>query len=168
MAKTFVWKGRKNEIYCSHSSYHECWPCSIYKSYAQLMTLVVYDHWKQVPRTFTEWPWKYFKPQEMACRGTGKLKIEPRLLDYLDLLRLRFDSSLTVLSAYRSPYHNAKVGGAPFSSHLKAVAVDLSIVGRDKRLMEQLAKETGFTGFGYYRTFLHIDLGRPRSWGVKW
>ena len=132
------------------------------------MTLVVYDHWKQVPRTFTEWPWKYFKPQEMACRGTGKLKIEPRLLDYLDLLRLRFDSSLTVLSAFRSAYHNAFVGGAPFSSHLKAVAVDLSIVGRDKKLMERIAKEEGFTGFGYYRTFLHIDLGRPRTWGAKW
>ena len=132
------------------------------------MTLVVYDHWKQVPRTFSRWPWKHFQPVEVACKGTGKLTVEPRLLDYLDLLRSRFDSPLTVLSAYRSPYHNAKVGGAPFSSHLKAVAVDLSIVGRDKRLMEQLAKETGFTGFGYYRTFLHIDLGRPRSWGMKW
>jgi len=127
-----------------------------------------YDHWSQVPRTFSGWPWEHFQPEEMACRGTGKLKIEPRLLDYLDLLRSRFGSPLIVLSAFRSPYHNAFVGGAPFSSHLKAVAVDLSIVGRDKRLIEQLAKETGFTGFGYYRTFLHIDLGRPRFWGVKW
>jgi len=162
-----VWKGRKNEIYRSYSCYHGCWPCFIYKPDNQHV-MTIYDHWKRVPRTFASWPWKYFQPQEMACRGTGKLKIEPRLLDYLDLLRLRFDSPLTVLSAYRSPYHNAFVGGAPFSSHLKAVAVDLSIVGQDKRLMERLAKETGFTGFGYYRTFLHIDLGRPRSWGMKW
>ena len=104
----------------------------------------------------------------MACKGTGKLTVEPRLLDYLDLLRSRFDSPLSVLSAFRSPYHNAKVGGAPFSSHLRAVAVDLSIVGQDKKLIERLAKEVGFTGFGYYRTFLHIDLGRPRFWGTKW
>ena len=129
---------------------------------------MVYGHWKSVPRTFAAWPWKHFQPKEMACKGTGKLTVEPRLLDYLDLLRSRFGSPLTVLSAYRSPYHNAFVGGAPFSSHLKAVAVDLSIVGQDKRLMERLAKETGFTGFGYYRTFLHIDLGRPRFWGMKW
>ena len=131
------------------------------------MTLVVYDHWKQVPRNWSKWPWKYFKPEEMACKGTGKLVVEPRLLDYIDLFRLRFGGPLTVLSAFRSPYHNAFVGGAPFSSHLKAVAVDLSIVGQDKKQMEQLAKEIGFTGFGYYRTFLHIDLGRKREWG-KW
>ena len=162
-----MWRGRKNEIYCSYSSYHGCWPCFIYKPDNQHV-MTIYDHWKRVPRTFASWPWKYFQPQEMACRGTGKLKIEPRLLDNLDILRSRFDSPLTVLSAYRSPYHNAFVGGAPFSSHLKAVAVDLSIVGQDKRLMERLAKETGFTGFGYYRTFLHIDLGRPRFWGMKW
>tara|TARA_R110000824_G_scaffold162073_4_gene337638 strand:- start:886 stop:1284 length:399 start_codon:yes stop_codon:yes gene_type:complete len=132
------------------------------------MTLVVYDHWKQVPRNKSKWVWKYFQPKEMACRGTGKLTIEPRLLGYLDLLRGRFGSPLTVLSAFRSPYHNAFVGGAPFSSHLRAVAVDLSIVGQDKKRMEQLAKEIGFTGFGYYRTFLHIDLGRPRFWGATW
>ena len=129
--------------------------------------LVIYDHWTQVPRTYTAWPWEHFKPKEMACRGTGKLAVEPRLLGYLDLLRGRFGNPLTVLSAYRSPYHNAKVGGAPFSSHLKAVAVDLSIVGQDKKQMERLAKEVGFTGFGYYRTFLHIDLGRPRFWGRR-
>jgi len=132
------------------------------------MTLVVYDHWKQVPRTFSRWPWDFFQPEEMACKGTGKLTVEPRLLGYLDLLRLRFGSPIIVLSAFRSSYHNAFVGGAPFSSHLRAVAVDLSIVGQDKKQMEQLAREIGFTGFGYYRTFLHIDLGRPRFWGTKW
>ena len=132
------------------------------------MTLVVYDHWKQVPRNWSKWPWKYFKPEEMADRSNGKLVVEPRLLDYLDLFRLRLGGPVIVLSAYRTPYHNAFVGGAPFSSHLKAIAVDLSIVRQDKKLMEQIAKEEGFTGFGYYRTFLHIDLGRPRTWGMKW
>jgi zinc D-Ala-D-Ala carboxypeptidase len=132
------------------------------------MTLVVYDHWKSVPRTFAEWPWKHFTPFEMACRGTGKLSVYRGLLDRLDILRSRCDFPLVVLSAFRSPYHNAFVGGAVFSLHLKALAVDLSIVGQDKKLMEQIAKEEGFTGFGYYRTFLHIDLGRPRTWGIKW
>ena len=130
--------------------------------------MTTYDHWSQVPRTFSAWPWKFFQPKEIACRGTGKLSVHSGLLDRLDILRSRFGSPLTVLSGFRSPYHNAFVGGAPFSSHLKAVAVDLSIVKQDKKLMEQIAKEEGFTGFGYYRTFLHIDLGRPRTWGMKW
>jgi len=90
------------------------------------------------------------------------------LLDRLDVLRARCGFPLIVLSAFRSPYHNAFVGGAVFSLHLKALAIDLSIVKQDKKLMEQIAKEEGFTGFGYYRTFLHIDLGRPRFWGMKW
>jgi uncharacterized protein YcbK (DUF882 family) len=104
----------------------------------------------------------------MACQGTGKLSVHSGLLDRLDILRSRCGFPLIILSAFRTPYHNAFVGGAPFSSHLKAIAVDLSIVKQDKKLMEQIAKEEGFTGFGYYRTFLHIDLGRPRFWGMKW
>ena len=130
--------------------------------------MAVYDHWSQVPRTQLSWPWEHFQPKEMACKGTGKLTVVNGLLDRLDALRTRCGFPLTVLSAFRSPYHNAFVGGAVFSLHLKALAVDLSIVGRDKKLMERIAKEEGFTGFGYYRTFLHIDLGRPRTWGVKW
>jgi zinc D-Ala-D-Ala carboxypeptidase len=130
--------------------------------------MIVYDHWSQVPRTQSAWDWKHFQPKEMACKGTGKLTVEPRLLDCLDILRSRCGFPLIVLSAFRTPYHNAFVGGSVFSAHLKAVAIDLSIVGQDKKRMEQLAREIGFTGFGYYRTFLHIDLGRPRFWGTKW
>ena len=130
--------------------------------------MISYEHWSQVPRTWSAWPWKFFQPREIACRGTGKLTVVNGLLDRLDALRTRCGFPLTVLSAFRSPYHNAFVGGAPLSLHLKALAVDLSIVKQDKRLMERIAKEEGFTGFGYYRTFLHIDLGRPRFWGTKW
>ena len=127
----------------------------------------VYEHWKQVPRTWSAWPWRYFVPKEMACRGTGKLSVNDGLLSRLDVLRSRFGSPLVVLSAFRTPYPNAFVGGAVFSLHLKALAVDLSIVGQDKKLIKQIAKEEDFTGFGYYRTFLHVDLGRKREWG-KW
>ena len=128
----------------------------------------VYEHWSQVPRTWSAWPWKFFQPREIACRGTGKLTVVNGLLDRLDVLRARCGFPLIVLSAFRSPYHNAIVSGAVFSLHLKALAVDLSVVGQDKKSMERIAKEEGFTGFGYYRTFLHIDLGRPRFWGTKW
>jgi len=132
--------------------------------------VTTYDHWKQVPRNWSKWPWKYFKPEEMACKGTGKLKVEPRLLDYLDLFRLRLGGPVIVLSAYRTPYHNAKINGAVFSRHLTSEAVDLSTRGQDRLLMERLAKEIGFMGFGYYRTFLHIDIrDTPAQWGKeKW
>ena len=90
-------------------------------------------------------------------------------LDRLDLVRSRFGRPIRLLSGYRSPYHNARVGGAPMSRHLAGDAGDLATVGLDKEVIERLAREEGFTGFGYYRTFLHIDLGRKRSWGrEKW
>ena len=129
------------------------------------MGRINYEHWKKVP--VRAWPWRYFQPREVACRGTGKLEIESRMLDCLDGLRRVLAHPITVLSCYRSPYHNARVGGAPLSLHLKGKACDLSIVGQDRKLIERLAQESGFTGFGYYRTFLHVDLGRPRWWASK-
>lgn len=126
-----------------------------------------YDHWKQVPRTQNAWPWGFFSPRELACRGTGRLIIVPEFVANLDLLRERYGDSLHVLSGYRTPYHNARVGGAPLSRHLRADAGDISIVDRDRHRLKDLAKEIGFTGFGHYRTFLHMDLGRAREWG-RW
>jgi len=53
--------------------------------------------------------------------------------------------------------------------HLFGLAADIQIVGKDKNLIYRLAKDLGFTGFGFYRSFLHCDLGRKREWGKeKW
>ena len=126
---------------------------------------MIYDHWSQV----TDWEWKHFSPQEVACHGTGKLRINPKLLTCLELLRILLNRPIVCNSVYRSPYHNAKLGGAIFSQHLLASAADLSTNGQDRQIMLNLAQEVGFTGFGYYHTFLHVDLGRPREWGKeKW
>tara|TARA_R110000824_G_scaffold43145_2_gene126602 strand:- start:252 stop:656 length:405 start_codon:yes stop_codon:yes gene_type:complete len=130
---------------------------------------LTYEHWSQVPRTGAAWPWKYFVPEEVACQGTGKLLVNREFLNNLDNLRGILAHPVRVLSAYRSAYHNARVGGAVFSRHLKADAADISIVGQDKIKIRDTAREAGFTGFGYYQTFLHVDLGRPRDWGKeKW
>jgi uncharacterized protein YcbK (DUF882 family) len=59
--------------------------------------------------------------------------------------------------------HNAYVGGAPFSQHL-SLAADISVHNHDKIALYRACERAGFTGFGFYATFLHIDLGRPRHW----
>ena len=128
---------------------------------------ISYAHWKQVPRTWTAWPWRHFIPKEIACKGTGKLSVNAGLLDKLDILRSRLGHPLSVSSVFRTPYWNSKCGGAPRSMHLFCLAADIKIVNKDKNLILELAKDLGFTGFGYYRTFLHVDLGRKREWG-KW
>lgn len=127
-----------------------------------------YDHWKQVPRNWSAWPWRHFIPKEIACKGTGKLSVHAGLLGKLDLLRSRLGHPLSLSSVFRTPYWNSKVGGAPRSMHLFCLAADISIIDKDKHLIQRIAEDLGFTGFGYYRTFLHVDLGRPRFWGKKW
>ena len=37
------------------------------------------------------WRWKNFSPAEIACRGTGQLKLHPEALDKLQALRDRLE-----------------------------------------------------------------------------
>ena len=111
------------------------------------------------------WPCKFFKPHEIACKGTGSILVHVDALEALDQLRMNLGSPIFLSSAYRSPYHNAVVGGAPLSSHLAGHAFDVQLRSMDKTKLREEAESTGFTGFGMrYRTFMHIDMGRRREW----
>lgn len=125
-----------------------------------------YNHYSDVP--LNEWNYKYFKPKEIACKGDGSLLVNGDALARLDILRKLIGKPLYINSAYRSPLHNARVGGSPMSEHKNGTSFDISINNLDKYELEKLAKKVGFTGFGYYNTFLHVDTGRKRWWGKKW
>jgi len=68
-----------------------------------------------------------------------------------------------ILSAHRCSLHNARVGGAPRSEHLK-LAVDIALGGHDRAQLLAALRGAGFTGFGFYTTFIHADMGRSRRW----
>ena len=124
---------------------------------------MIYEHYADVPRG--AWPFRFFKPQEIACRGGNTILVNPKALEALDEFRRLVDSPVRLSSAYRSEYHNAKVGGAPRSSHLEGHAFDVRLDGRDKGWLRALAERVGFQGFGMrYQTFIHIDMGRKREW----
>jgi zinc D-Ala-D-Ala carboxypeptidase len=124
---------------------------------------VIFKHFNEIP--LNNWPYRYFQPPEVACKGTGQILINEDALGALDNLRTHLGHSISLSSAYRSPYHNAKVGGAPRSSHLEGHAFDVRLQGRDKEVIRQVAEKVGFKGFGMrYQTFIHIDMGRRRSW----
>lgn len=78
---------------------------------------------------------------------------------------------LKVTSAYRSPEHNASVGGAKGSQHLHGNAFDVSTAGMSQddriRLMQQ-ARQAGFGGIGVYDNSLHFDVGAERAWGPSY
>ena len=113
-------------------------------------------------QTYTE-RWPNFSRAEMGCRHCGETYAWPEFMDRLQKARLLAGRPFQILSAHRCSLHNARVGGAPLSEHLK-LAADITLSGHDPRRLRAACREAGFTGFGYYSTFLHIDLGRSRHW----
>jgi hypothetical protein len=131
------------------------------------MTTSYFNHWRDVPAA--RWRWKNFSPAEIACRGTGSLRLHEDALDKLQALRDRLGKPLIVRSAYRSPTHNRAVGGAPRSKHLDGTAFDIAMTNHDPVAFEEAARAVGFKGFGFYPRsgFMHIDLGPARMWGER-
>jgi len=124
-----------------------------------------FRHFRDVPDTL--WRWPNFSPAEIACRGTGQLKLQPAAMDKLQKLRNRLGKPLIVRSAYRSPEHNRAVGGAKASKHMDGTAFDIAMSNHDPVKFAEAARAVGFLGFGTYPRsgFMHIDLGPARMWG---
>ena len=93
------------------------------------------------------------------------------------LLRQEFGFPLIITSAYRSPAHNAKVGGRPRSAHLAGRAVDIAISGDKAHRLVRMALLFGFTGIGirqrgdFRSRYVHLDdldkapgIPRPAIW----
>lgn len=109
------------------------------------------------------WPWPHFTREEMACRHCGELYHFPEFMGRLEASRRLAGRAFHILSAHRCALHNARIGGAPLSQHLR-LAADISVHNHNRRALLQACRRAGFTGFGFYTSFLHIDLGRPRQW----
>lgn len=132
------------------------------------MTVKAYSHFSEWPSD--EWPWPNFSPWEMASKREGALKLDTDAMDKLQKLRTRLGKPMLITSAYRSPAHNDAVGGAKGSYHLKGQAFDVRMENHDPHHFRKIAKDVGFTGFGYYikNGFMHIDTGPAREWGKMW
>lgn len=125
----------------------------------------IYKHWKDYP--MKAWRWKNFSPQELACKGTGNLMLDPDTMDKLQALRDRLGRPLIITSAYRSPQHNRNVGGAARSKHMEGIAFDVRQDNHEPAQFIHAAKAVGFTAIGTYPRsgFIHIDT---RAGGASW
>lgn len=133
------------------------------------MTFIRANHYRDI--SADEWPWPHFTPEEMACRGTGKLVVSVELMDKLERLRKRLGNRpLIVNSGYRTPEHNRKVGGVDDSQHLDGKAADIILANMDGAEIEGHARQIGFTGIGRYphKGIIHVDVGPARTWGRAW
>lgn len=102
--------------------------------------------------------------------------IDPRLLDLLHELggTLETDQPFHVISGYRSPQTNALLrqrggsatGVASHSLHIDGKAIDIRIPGVQLAHLHRAAKSLRIGGVGFYPdlNFVHVDVGRVRSW----
>ena len=112
----------------------------------------------------------HFALKEFACKCCGRTHkngVPTRLLDLLEDIRAHFGKPVNINSGYRCPNHNAAVGGAKGSQHLKGTAADLWISGVDPQKVYDFADGlVGHAGgVGDYDTFTHIDVrGHKARW----
>ena len=105
---------------------------------------------------------------------TGEtMPIDRRLLELLHLLTRKMDARAPydVISGYRSPKTNAVLaaangGVAKKSLHLRGMAIDVRLPGRRLKDLHRAALDLRGGGVGYYPAadFVHVDVGRVRSW----
>ena len=117
-----------------------------------------------------------FRLEEFKCKDGSHVPNEYltnviELAKNLQVLRDYIGKPIIINSAYRSPKHNAKVGGAKNSQHLLAKASDLKVSGiTPKELANTIEKliEAGKMkqgGIGVYKTFTHYDIrGAKARW----
>ena len=117
-----------------------------------------------------------FSWREFYCPLTKSVPITDLTIHHIALLqelRENFGQPLKINSGYRSPEHNARVGGATASMHLE-FATDIRPLyrreGARMPLLDELndiAEDLEFSGIGRYDTFVHLDcrelIGRDQA-----
>jgi hypothetical protein len=109
---------------------------------------------------------KHFHENEFRCRGTGTLPpngMDPKLIQALEAIRMHYGRPVTITSGYRSPSHNAAVGGAPNSQHVLGTAADFVVQGVSPAEVFRLLDPTHPGGLGRYSNFTHIDVRATRA-----
>jgi len=107
-----------------------------------------------------------FTVKEFMCKGTETLPtqgIDPKLLELLEHIRAHFDAPVKINSGYRSPSHNAKIGGAKGSYHVKGMAADIVVKGVPASKVYDYLNTTHNGGVGRYKRFTHVDVREGKA-----
>jgi len=103
-----------------------------------------------------------FTKVEVACQcGCGRVPTDT-FMTALQNLRNQCGFPLKINSAFRCATHNAAVGGAGASTHMKGIAADIGwshLTGEQRHILLTYATKV-FNGIGIHEQFLHVDL-RP-------
>lgn len=122
----------------------------------------------------------HFSLDEFACRDGSPYprewineRLRPLCLALEALREACGGRAVTVLSGYRSPAYNAKIGGARLSQHVEGRAADVQVNGlapsdvHRVALDLHLAGRVRLGGLGLYPSFVHVDV-RPGVRLARW
>ena len=110
----------------------------------------------------------YFPRSELACKGSGVVKLDLRFAAALPALRAAWGEPLTPTSVCRTHEHNESVGGHPRSLHLTdnpyhstegTMAADLAWRDWEPQRQLDLARLAWRMGWavGLHDGFIHVD-----------
>lgn len=115
----------------------------------------------------------HFDTTELDC-GCGKCTenyIDKDLIEKLEEVRISFGEPVKITSGYRCPAHNAAIGGAPGSSHMSGLAVDVKPLNSTKEKLDKLYAlcydKFDNIGDGRPKGFVHVDVRPAKSTGKR-
>lgn len=112
---------------------------------------------------------KHFRVREFACKdGCSFVLISKVLVEILEGLREKIGEEIYINSAFRTPTHNKKVGGAILSYHQYGMAADIRAKTKTPKQLYSILDEMlkGWGGLKLYNTFVHVDT-RDKEWRAK-
>lgn len=108
-----------------------------------------------------------FRVRDFACKcGRCQIvKYDDRLGAYLELIGEHFGVTPKINSGYRCSEHNAEVGGAKTSHHMRGMAADIRVPGVSPIEVARYAECIGIHRIGLYENFVHIGSDeKKRFW----
>ena len=106
-----------------------------------------------------------FHVREFACKdGSDTVLIDTALVALLQRIRNWAGKPVRITSGYRTPSHNAKIGGAANSYHIKGRAADIVIDGKSIAAVAAFAEAIGVGGVERNEdtNYVHIDTRASR------
>ena len=103
---------------------------------------------------------EHFKVREFRCKDESTIIfVDDYMVQILEMLRKKLEKPIIITSGYRTPTHNAKVGGAKYSYHMRGQAVDIKVGGiSTKRVAKELDKIVDGCGIIVYDSWVHFDV----------
>lgn len=123
------------------------------------------------PQYNYEWNFPNFTPEEVTCRCKCGLMPTEEAMIQIQTLRNLCGFSLPVTSGARCAKHNASVGGAKNSYHVKGMAFDIRVNRKKSVIIKRNLNLLWFHGTGTslksYWGFVHLDI-RPIELASDW